>query len=124
MKKIVNPVGYFEIPVNDMDRAVDFYKNVFGFEFDYEEIDGYIMALFPFNEVESGITGALVKGDVYKPSHSGVLIYFNTTDIDEILSAVLENNGRMLYPKTSVGTYGYVAEFEDSEGNRIGLSQQ
>ncbi len=29
MKKIVNPVGYFEIPVNDMDRAVDFYKNVF-----------------------------------------------------------------------------------------------
>ncbi len=82
------------------------------------------MALFPFNEVESGITGALVKGDVYKPSHSGVLIYFNTTDIDEILSAVLENNGRMLYPKTSVGTYGYVAEFEDSEGNRIGLSQQ
>jgi predicted enzyme related to lactoylglutathione lyase len=28
----------------------------------------------------------------------------------------------MLYPKTSVGDAGYVAEIADSEGNRIGLS--
>ncbi|MCJ7933060.1 MAG: hypothetical protein MUW56_05355 [Chryseobacterium sp.] len=66
--KSSNPVVYFEIPVNDLERAEKFYTAVFNFSFEKELIDRYEMALFPFEEKNSGITGALAKGDVYTPS--------------------------------------------------------
>lgn len=81
------------------------------------------MALFPFVDGNTGISVALAKGDVYKPTKSGVIIYFNTKDIDKTTQLALANGGQMLYPKTSNGELGFVAEFEDSEGNRIALHQ-
>lgn len=119
-----NPVMYFEIPVNDLDRAEKFYKKVFDFSFERETIDDYEMTLFPFSDTQSGITGALAKGDVYKPSKNGVIIYFRTDNIDKALQNVVEQGGAILYPKTLNEKYGIaVAEFEDSEGNRIALQE-
>lgn len=123
MKKKSNPVVYFEIPVTDIERAVKFYKAVFGFDFSREIIDDNEMALFPFSNENSGISGALAKGEIYKPTKDGVVIYFNSEKIDETLKLAIENGGHILYPKTSVGSLGFVAEFEDSEGNRIALHQ-
>lgn len=119
-----NPVVYFEIPVTDMARAEQFYTAVFGFSFDKEVIDGYDMAFFPLNDTMSGITGALAKGDVYRPSKEGIILYFRTGDMETSLHKVLEQGGKILYPATVNEKYGFiVAEFEDSEGNRIALQQ-
>ncbi|RXM52812.1 MULTISPECIES: VOC family protein [unclassified Chryseobacterium] len=119
-----NPVVYFEIPVTDLERAESFYSAVFNFSFEKEIIDHYEMALFPFEEKNSGITGALAKGDVYKPTKNGVIIYFKTENIDATLEKVLQHDGKILYPKRIDEKYGFaVAEFEDSEGNRIALHQ-
>jgi uncharacterized protein len=117
-----NPVVYFEIPVNNIDRAIKFYTTVFNFEFDKEIIDKNEMALFPFAEANSGISGALAKGEIYKPTKDGVVIYFKTENIDETLTLATSNGGQILYPKTDNGI-GFVAEFEDTEGNRIALYQ-
>jgi uncharacterized protein len=119
-----NPAVYFEIPVTDMNRAMKFYKAVFAVDFTMENIDNNEMALFPFTESGTGITGALAKGEIYKPSKTGTLIYLHTDDIEKTLSAVLQNGGKTLYPKTAIGNTGFVAELEDSEGNRIALLQQ
>ncbi len=123
MVRINNPVVYFEIPVKEIARAMQFYTSVFGFTFQREVIDKNDMALFPFTAGKSGISGALARGEIYNPSKDGVLIYFKTLDIDNTLKLVLENGGKILYPKTSNGELGFVAEFEDSEGNRIALHQ-
>ena len=80
-----NPVVYFEIPVTDVTRAKRFYTAVFGFDFTDEVIDHNTMALFPFFEAGTGITGALAQGEIYKPSHNGTLVYFGVTNIDEVL---------------------------------------
>lgn len=122
-KKGVNPVVYFEIPVNDQERAMEFYSAVFDFTFERSIIDKNEMALFPFNDENRGISGALARGEIYKPTKDGVLIYFTTNDIDRCLQLAIKNGGKLLYPKTSNGDLGYVAEFEDSEGNRIALHQ-
>lgn len=122
MSKKSNPVIYFEIPVNDMDRSIQFYQTVFNFEFSKEIIDNNEMALFPFAEENSGITGALAKGEIYKATKDGVLIYFKTENIDETLKLANASGGQILYPKTDNGI-GFVAEFEDTEGNRIALFQ-
>jgi uncharacterized protein len=123
MIKSFNPVVYFEIPVTDMDRAIKFYKAVFNFDFEKDIIDNNEMALFPFFENINGISGALAKGDIYKPTKMGTLIYFKTVSIDETLKRVLQNGGQILFPKTLNGDLGFVAEFEDSEGNRIALHE-
>ena len=116
-----NPVNYFEIPVWDIERAISFYEAVFGYTMKRTDIDGHEMALFPINEEAEGISGALAKGESYTPSRKGLRLYFNTADIDETLKKVLEQGGKILYPKTSVGELGWVAEFEDIEGNCIAL---
>lgn len=119
-----NPVGYFEIPVIDLNRAIRFYYSVFGFAFTRETIDGNQMALLPLHEGARGISGALAQGKTYVPSTTGTLVYFDTENIDASLSKAVTAGGKMLYPKTSIGPSGFVAEFQDSEGNRIGLHQR
>lgn len=118
---VKNPVRYFEIPVVDMERAMRFYASVFGVDFERTPIDGNDMALFPFDAGASGITGALAKGESYVPGRQGVRIYFSVDDIDVTLARVSGAGGKMLYPKTSIGELGWVAEFEDSEGNCIAI---
>ena len=118
-----NPVDYFEIPVTNMDRAIRFYSAVFGFAIERETIDGHEMARFPLHEGAPGITGALAQGTIYQPTQKGVLIYFRTDSIEESLAAVVDSGGKVLYPYTDNGDLGFVAEFEDSEGNRIALHQ-
>ena len=116
-------VYYFEIPVNNLERAITFYSAVFGCEFDRVDVDGHQMANFPRLEEGSGASGALAKGDSYVPGTQGVRVYFDTESIDETLAKVIAAGGKVLYPKTSIGELGWVAEFEDSEGNCIALSQ-
>lgn len=123
MKKTTNPVIYFEIPVTDMDRAIQFYQSVFQFEFHKEIIDENEMALFPFSDEQKGISGALAKGDIYIPTKNGVLLYFTTENIEYTLQLATSNGGQILYPITDNGI-GLVAEFEDTEGNRIALFQE
>jgi uncharacterized protein len=123
MVKKFNPVVYFEIPITNIDRAIKFYTSVFNFTFEKEVIDKNEMALFPFVDEYTGISGALAKGEIYKPTKDGVVIYFKTENIDATLKLVTELSGKILYPKTSNGDLGFVAEFEDSEGNRIALHQ-
>lgn len=122
MLKKSNPVIYFEIPVKDIERAKKFYTIVFNFDFKIENIDNNEMALFPFIDKAAGISGALAKGEIYKPTIDGILIYFNTENIDKTLQLAIANGGQILYPKTDNGI-GFVAEFQDTEGNRIALFQ-
>jgi len=123
MTQTTNPIVYVEIPVCDIDRAMTFYGAVFGFEFGTTIIDGNEMALLPFNEKRAGISGDLAKGEINKPTHDGVLVYFATHDIAATLHRATTCGGRVLYPVTDNGM-GLVAEFEDTEGSRIALYQQ
>ena len=120
---MTNPVFHFEIPVTDMDRAVAFYEDVFSYALTREKVDGYDMAFFPRAADRPGASGALAKGDVYRPSHDGPVIYFDVADIDAVVARATGRGARLLYPKKDIGEAGFVAEIEDSEGNRIALSQ-
>lgn len=112
---------YFEIPVKDMDRAMQFYSKLFQCNFTRDVIHGCEMAYFPFHSSESGITGALAKGEVYVPSVTGTLIYLQVPNMDRALERVAALGAEVLFAKSQAGQFGYVAEFRDCEGNRIGL---
>ncbi|WP_343593561.1 VOC family protein [Paracidovorax wautersii] len=117
----MNPVSYFEIPVDDMDRAIAFYSAVFGCSFTRDHVDGNDMAFFPHDEEHPGASGALAKGESYVPGTSGARIYFDVHDLQAALLRAVRAGGRVIYPETQVGSFGAVAEIEDTEGNCVGL---
>ncbi len=121
MKKSSNPVGWFELPVKEMKRAKAFYQQVFKVKLEVAKMGACRMAFFAMSDKTYGTAGALVEGKDYKPSTSGVLVYFFTADIEATLALAKENGGRVLLPKTSIGEYGFIGWFRDCEGNRVGL---
>ena len=116
-----NPVNWFEIPVNDLERARQFYETVFGLQLSLNEMGPMKMAWFPMSPGGGGATGTLMQSEGYAPSHAGTLVYFSVTDIEGTLDKVNANGGKTLLPKTSIGEHGYIAHFQDCEGNRVAL---
>ncbi|MEM7220700.1 MAG: VOC family protein [Pseudomonadota bacterium] len=116
-------VSYFEIPVADLERAITFYETLFDVQLVRDTVDGYAMALFPDTEGAAGATGALAKGDVHVPAKAGPIVYIAVPDIDAVLGALVDAKGTVLLEPRVVADQGVVAEFEDSEGNRVALFQ-
>ncbi|MDX1674055.1 MAG: VOC family protein [Longimicrobiales bacterium] len=116
-----NPVNWFEIPATDLDRAQSFYEHVLQIEMRQTEMGPLKMAWFPMAEGGDGATGTLVQNENYTPSHAGSMVYFSVADIDATLGRIAAHGGTVLNPKSGIGEYGFVAHFEDSEGNRVAL---
>jgi uncharacterized protein len=95
-----NPVFHFEIPVRDMDRAKAFYEGVFDYRLTRQVVDGYDMALFPRADGAAGASGALAKGDVYKPSKEGAIIYFDVSDIDTVACCRFDGHRDKVFYRT------------------------
>ncbi|MFM5843793.1 VOC family protein [Aeromonas sanarellii] len=119
----MNIAIHFEIPVQEMARAILFYEAVFDLALEPVEIDGNEMALFPLESGTAGCSGALAKGESYVPSLDGTRIYLQVTDIERTLGRALQLGGECLYPVTRVSEQIRVAEFRDCEGNRIALQE-
>jgi len=117
-------VRYLEIPVRDIDRAVAFYEAVFTVTLERVTVDGYAMAHFPTHEGQQGADVTLAQGDVYVPTKSGVIVYFSVASIDAVIARAKQHGSSLLYDKKEVAPGLWVAEFEDSEGNRIALSER
>ena len=113
--------NWFEIPVKDLDRAIKFYEKVFDVKLSREDMGGMKMAMFPFTQNAPGAAGTLVQGESYEPSHAGSVVYFSVQDIPETLRRINANGGKTLMPKTGIGEYGFIAQYEDTEGNRLAL---
>ncbi len=121
-----NIVSWFEIYVQDMDRAKAFYEAVFLKKMEeivMEElvVENYEMWAFPYCENGSGAAGALVKMAGSKSGVGGTIVYFGCEDCAIEEKRVLENGGKVCQSKFSIGSNGFVAIATDTEGNVIGL---
>lgn len=116
-----NPINWFAIPVTNLDRAHKFYSAVFSCELNLSEREDTQMALFPSDMAATGAGGMLIKNPSSVPSSEGTIVYFHVDDINTILDKVTKNEGKVLLPKTSIGKNGFIAQFLDSEGNRVAL---
>ncbi len=114
---------WFEIPVKDIARAQKFYETIFDFEMYASEVSGQPMAFFPMEDGDEGAPGALIAGDGFEPSKTGVQVYLGCgDDLSDVLSRVEAAGGKVTQPKTVITEeYGYMAYFNDTEGNQIGL---
>jgi uncharacterized protein len=121
-----NPIGWFEIYVQDMPRAKVFYEKVFQGELtpmvnpDANTFTDMEMWAFPSSMEDYGAPGALVKMPGF-PSGGSTLVYFSCEDCANESSRVLSSGGSVFREKSSIGEHGFIALVIDTEGNMIGL---
>ena len=113
-------VAWFEIPVVEMGRAVEFYGTVLAIEIGTMEGPDGPMFVFPSAD---GAAGTFTTEDS-SPADGGVLIYLSCPDIDAALDRVGPAGGEVLQARTSIGPHGFIGRLRDSEGNIVALHTQ
>ena len=123
MDSNVNTLNWFEISVSDIARAKKFYETVFSVKLDQADMMGMQMAMFPSENMNGKVSGALVQSNMHKPSADGAKIYFNgNPDLGVALDKVEAAGGKVTMPKTKIGDeIGYMAFFTDTEGNGVAM---
>lgn len=116
-----NPVGWFEIYVDDMQRARAFYERVFATQLQKLTADGLDMYAFEMSQETWGASGALVKFEGMPAGTGGTLVYFSCDDCAVEGARVEAAGGTLVRPKMSIGEYGHIVLARDTEGNLIGL---
>jgi predicted enzyme related to lactoylglutathione lyase len=116
-----NPVGWFEIYVDDMPRAKRFYEAVFGVPLTKLESPEIEMWAFPTQREQHGAPGALVRMPGFPAGRNSVLVYFTCADCAVEEAKASTSGGRIEKKKFSIGQYGFISLVIDSEGNMIGL---
>jgi predicted enzyme related to lactoylglutathione lyase len=118
-----NPVGWFEIYVQDMSRAIKFYEAVFDTKLQQLNAPFPEIELWSFARVENqyGANGALVKMTGVPSGGNSTIVYFHCLDCAFESSRVLEAGGQVMRPKMGIGEYGFISLVIDTEGNMIGL---
>jgi uncharacterized protein len=117
---VPNQLVWVDIPVLDLDRAIDFYSTVLGKEIKRQEYPGFSIGLLPSEGEETG--GCLYVSPKDKPGDHGPLIYLNVDGrLDQAEAAVVPKNGKVLEPKHQIGPHGFRTVILDSEGNRLAL---
>ncbi|MGA7214715.1 MAG: VOC family protein [Terrimicrobiaceae bacterium] len=116
-----NAVGWFEIYVQDMERARGFYQKTFQATLERLEAPGAEFWAFPMQSDNAGCAGALVKMEGKDSGVGGTIVYFSCADCAVEASRAAQNGGRIHKEKMSIGQYGFIALILDTEGNMIGL---
>lgn len=120
----MNPVGWFEIYVDDLHRAAAFYEQVFKVKLEpiTDPSDGGVQMLgFPSDMATYGSSGALVKMSEMAPGGNGTLVYFSCDDCAVEFTRAKAAGAGVIREKFSIGQYGFIALIHDTEGNMIGL---
>jgi predicted enzyme related to lactoylglutathione lyase len=112
---MANPVVHFEVIGTDGARLQRFYGEVFAWEIDANNPMNYGMVRGSEHEIGGGIGG----GD----QGQGVTFYVEVPSLEDALSRIEERGGKTVVPPSDVPGGPRMAQFEDPEGNRIGLVQ-
>ncbi len=119
-----NPVGWFEIYVQDMARAQKFYEAVLNCKLsplNTDHMPDLQMRAFNMDGSQYGASGALVQMAGCPSGGMGTLVYFSCDDCALEASRIVANGGLINRDKFSIGEYGYIALGVDTEGNVFGL---
>lgn len=120
-------IGWFDIYVEDMNRAQAFYEQVLQTTLapmDDSNDATVQMRAFGDDFMSHGAGGALVKLEFARPGPGGSMVYFSCDDCSVEQGRVEAAGGTVVQPKSAIGDHGFVSIMTDTEGNMVGLHSQ
>lgn len=112
-------VVHFEIPSENPEESMAFFKEVFGWEFRQFGDQPYWFVRTG-DEKASGINGGLMqRKHPQQPVVNNILV----ANIDETLADIEKAGGMVVVPKTAVNGMGWSAYFMDPDKNIHGVWQ-
>ncbi|MHA1935710.1 MAG: VOC family protein [Candidatus Thorarchaeota archaeon] len=115
-------VDYFELPVDDHERASKFYETVFGWRVEKtDRAGGPYYAVMTSNDDTPGINGSLYKK---QDDWVTVINIINSNEIDEHIKKIQDRDGVITFAKCPIDGVGYLAYFRDPDGNHFGMMQR
>lgn len=117
-------VSWFDIYVEDMERAQTFYETVLDTTLapmDDATDPTATMRSFGDDLTSPGAGGALVRLEYAQPGPGGSMVYFSCDDCAVEEARVAAAGGSVVRPKFSIGDHGFVSIITDTEGNMVGL---
>jgi predicted enzyme related to lactoylglutathione lyase len=123
MEMYLHGLNWFEIPVQDFERARKFYSEIFDYEMPEMMMGPNRMGFFLYDLKSGGVGGAIIHGEGFVPHQHGTLVYLNAgNDLNEIISKIDKAGGKIVLPKTAIPpNLGYYILIIDPEGNRVGI---
>lgn len=124
-----NPVVWFEIYVNDLNRAKKFYESVFDLKLNEMPMpndveDEMKMLAFPMEMGGEAASGAIVKMAGFEAGGNSTLVYFRSLDCSIEEGRIKDAGGKVYKSKQSLGEYGFMVLASDTEGNMFGIHSQ
>jgi len=116
-----NPVRWFEIYVENMDRAKRFYEALLGVVLQPLPHATEEMLVFPGGSESAGCPGALIHMPGVAPGGNSVLVYFGCDDCEIMAARAIAAGGEVHKATTPIGPYGHIALLLDTEGNMFGV---
>jgi len=119
-------ISHIHIPVDDMDRAKEFYQEVFGWDVEETGSMYQMMRMDSKSEQDEPATQGATYGGLYKRQRSGepLSLVIEVPSLDEAIRKVKAMGGKLVTPKERVGVYELLAEVRDTEGNLLGLIEK
>lgn len=114
-------ISYLDFTADEPERAIRFYEKVFAWEFTKWDGSLEYWQLKTGDQSEPGIDGGLAKRD--KPSES-LTPFINVDSVEKYSLLIEENDGKILQPRTAIPGVGYMAVFQDTEKNILGLMEE
>lgn len=122
-----NPIGWFEIYVQDIERSQKFYETVLAItmpDLPNPTGDELTMKMFsgdPNAMEKPGASGAIVRMEGYPSGGNSTVVYFVCEDCSVEESRVSDAGGQVFKTKFSIGPHGFITLCTDPDGNMFGL---
>ncbi len=116
-------VIHFELCADDPERAVKFYREVFGWKTQTWDGPQSYWLLMTGEEGQPGINGGLMRRSDNPLPPSSATNTIDVPSVDEYAEKITAQGGKVLMPKSAVEGIGYMAYCEDTEGNLFGIMQ-
>lgn len=116
-----NPVGWFEIYVQDLERARQFYESVFQTKLERLNAGDLHMLAFQMEAEAKGAAGALISVPNVPSGGNSTIVYFSSEDCSAEEKRIAGAGGRVHRGKAGIGEYGFVVLAYDPDGNMFGV---
>jgi predicted enzyme related to lactoylglutathione lyase len=120
----MNRVVHFEIPFDNKQRAMKFYKDAFGWQLtDMPEMNYVIARTTEVNDEQMPTTPGAINGGLFaRPKEApGPTIYVAVDSVTTAVKKVEAAGGKVVTPHTPIPGMGAYARVADPEGNVMGL---